>query len=336
MSTSEPVRSKSLLRAENLKVYLPVDRGIVRAVNGVTFNLNLGETLAIVGESGCGKSILCRTILGLHPRKAILGEDSGLFYNGEDIIGISEKAYNRIRAVEVAMIFQDPLSSLNPFMTIGRQIAETLIFHEKRKPGDARHLSIELLRSVGVPSPEQRVDHYPHQLSGGMRQRVAIAIALACEPKLLIADEPTTALDVTVQKEILDLLCRLQTEREMAMILVTHDLDIAASRAHDIAVMYAGKIVEQAPAEILFTNMCMPYTKALTDSIPRIESKPHTPLNTINGQPPNLLHPIIGCSFAQRCSRAKKKCYQESPRLLPGPQPTHLVACWYPINPNAA
>ena len=336
MNAAASYQNKFLLRVENLKVYLPTDRGIARAVDGVTFELNRGKTLGIVGESGCGKSILCRTLLGLLPASAILGENSGVIYNGEDLVGLSEKAYNKIRAVEMAMIFQDPLSSLNPFMAIGRQITETLIFHEKMKPDDARHLALELLQSVGVPSPVQRVDHYPHQLSGGMRQRVAIAIALACEPKLLIADEPTTALDVTVQEGILDLLCRLQAEREMAMILVTHDLNIAASRAHEIAVMYAGKIVEQAPAATLFGNIYMPYTKALTDSIPSLESPPHTRLNSINGQPPNLRNPITGCAFAPRCSRARKQCYTESPPLLPGPDQHHLVACWYPLRGAAS
>ena len=336
MNAVASYRNKFLLRVENLKVYLPTDRGMVRAVDGVTFELNSGKTLGIVGESGCGKSILCRTLLGLLPASAILGENSGVIYNGEDLVGLSEKAYNKIRAVEMAMIFQDPLSSLNPFMTIGRQITETLIFHEKRKPDNARHLALELLQSVGVPSPVQRVDHYPHQLSGGMRQRVAIAIALACEPKLLIADEPTTALDVTVQEGILDLLCRMQTEREMAMILVTHDLNIAASRAHEIAVMYAGKIVEQAPAATLFGNIYMPYTKALTDSIPSLGDPPHTPLNSINGQPPNMRSPITGCAFAPRCSQARKHCYTEQPLLLPGPDQHHLVACWYPLRGAAS
>jgi len=230
------------------------------------------------------------------------------------------------------MIFQDPLSSLNPVMTIGKQIAETLIYHKRTKPGAARRQATDMLQSVKVTSPEQRVDQYPHQLSGGMRQRVAIAIALACEPKLLIADEPTTALDVTVQQGILDLLGQLQAERQMAMILVTHDLNMAATRAHDIAVMYAGKIVEQAPATTLFSDMCMPYTRALTDSIPRLDNPPHTPLNPINGHPPDLLNPIEGCAFAPRCSRAKKQCHTEQPLLLPEPENRrHLVACRYPI-----
>jgi len=237
--------------------------------------------------------------------------------------------------MEIAMIFQDPLSSLNPVLTIGNQLTETLVFHKKMKPKQARQAAIELLQLVEVPSPGQRIDQYPHQLSGGMRQRVAIAIALSCEPKVLIADEPTTALDVTVQEGILDLLCRVQEEREMAMILVTHDLNIAAGRAHEIAVMYAGRIVEQAPAATLFSTMRMPYTKVLTDSIPRLDCPPHTPLNSINGQPPNLLIPITGCAFAPRCDRTRRQCRLEVPLLLTGPEPNHLVACWYPIGGTA-
>jgi len=332
MNNTAPRPDKLLLRVENLRTYLPTDRGVVRALDGVSFKLNSGKTLGIVGESGCGKSVLCRALLGLLPKTAIVGEDSGIFYNGENLVGLSEKSYNKIRAMEIAMIFQDPLSSLNPVMRIGKQIAETLIFHLRMGAKPARQRAIEMLQAVGVPSPEQRVDQYPHQLSGGMRQRVAIAIALACEPKLLIADEPTTALDVTVQEGILDLLGRLQAERQMAMILVTHDLNIAATRTHDIAVMYAGKIVEKAPAATLFSDMCMPYTRALTDSIPRLDNPPHTPLNSINGQPPDLLNPTVGCAFAPRCSRAKKQCHTEQPLLLTGPENRrHLVACRYPI-----
>ncbi len=332
MNSRFPNPGKPLLRVENLRVHLPTDHGVVRAVDGVSFEINSGKTLGIVGESGCGKSVLCRTLLGLLPKTAIVGEDSGIFYNGKDLVGLSEKAFNKIRAMEIAMIFQDPMSSLNPVMTIGKQIAETLIYHKRMKAGAARRKAMELLESVGVASPKQRVDQYPHQLSGGIRQRVAIAIALACEPKLLIADEPTTALDVTIQQGILDLLDQLQAKRQMAMILVTHDLNIAATRAHDIAVMYAGKIVEQASAKTFLSDMCMPYTRALTDSIPRLDTPPHTLLNSISGHPPDLLSPIQGCAFAPRCPRAKKQCYKEHPLLLQQPEnQPHLVACRYPI-----
>jgi peptide/nickel transport system ATP-binding protein len=320
-----------LLRVENLVVHLSTERGNVRAVGGVTLTLKRGRTLGLVGESGCGKSIFCRTLLGLLPPTAVLGEISRIDYKGSMLTGLNEKAYNRIRAMEIAMVFQDPLTSLNPVMTIGRQIAETLVYHKKMKRHAAYETSIELLRSMGVPDPRQRIGQYPHQLSGGMRQRVALAIALACKPELLIADEPTTALDVTVQAEILDLLSRLQRKREMAIILVTHDLHIAAARAHEIAVMYAGQIVEQAPAATLLSQMAMPYTRALTDSIPPLGAKPHTPLNSIKGQPPQLSEPASGCPFAPRCSRVREKCRSQPPPLRPGPQDHHLVACWYPL-----
>ncbi len=331
MTPAVPHRENPLLCIVDLCVSLPTDQGIVHALNGVSLVLDSQKTLAIVGESGCGKSVLCRTILGLLPQTAIIASTSKISFNGRGLIGLRETDYNQLRAVEFAMVFQDPLSALNPVMKIGRQITEVLIHHKKITPATARHRAIDLLQSVGVPAPQKRIDQYPHQLSGGMRQRVAIAIALACKPKLLIADEPTTALDVTVQEGILDLLDELQVERKMAMILVTHDLRMAASRAHHIAVMYAGKIVEQAPAVTLFNHMGMPYTKALIDAIPSLDNSPHTPLNSVNGQPPNLLGPIFGCAFAPRCSRAKEECYSNPPPLLPGPDQDHLVACWYPL-----
>lgn len=336
MNNAAHLLHRPLLEVENLMVQLSTQRGIVRAVGGVTFALNRGNTLGLVGESGCGKSILCRTLMGLQPSTAVVGKKARILYKGNDLMGLKEKAYNKIRAMEIAMVFQDPLSSLNPVVTVGRQIVETLIFHQKMKPRVAREMAIELLQSMGVPSPRERVDHFPHQLSGGMRQRVAIAIALACEPELLIADEPTTALDVTVQEEILDLLSRLQRERAMAMILVTHDLNIAVDRAHAIAVMYAGRIVECAPAAMLLSRMAMPYTKALIDSIPSLDAKPHTTLNTINGQPPNLIKPLAGCAFAPRCGQSRKKCHSQAPPLLPGPHEHHQVACWYPLNGAAS
>jgi peptide/nickel transport system ATP-binding protein len=254
-----------------------------------------------------------------------------VYYNGENLIGRSEKRYNQVRGAEMAMVFQDPLSSLNPVLPIGKQIAETLILHKHMKPKRARRETLALLHAVGVPGPAQRADQYPHQLSGGMRQRVAIATALACKPQLLIADEPTTSLDMTVQAEILDLLYRMQDERKMAMILVTHDLNIVAGRAHEVAVMYAGRIVEQAPAATLFSQMRMPYTRALTASIPRLDRPPHVLLHSIDGQPPDLIHPIKGCAFAPRCAHARVQCDHISPPLRPEPEPQHRLACWYPV-----
>ena len=329
-------QSPPLLNVENLRTHIHTDRGIVRAVDGVSFMLCQGKTLGIVGESGSGKSVMCRTILRLLPRTAVTPDNSHVSFDGHNLRRLSEKEFNRIRGRYIAMIFQDPMSSLNPVMKVGKQISETLSHHlgMKRKP--ARDRAMELMKSVGIPMPEQRVNQYPHQLSGGMRQRVAIAIALACNPKLLIADEPTTALDVTVQAEILELLARRQSERNMAMILITHDLGVAAGRTSDIIVMYAGRIVEQAPARELFSNMRMPYTRALMDSIPRLENRPHTTLNSIDGQPPDMTSPPRGCCFAPRCSRVRKQCTETEPALMSDSRKDHLFACWYPVGGPAS
>lgn len=325
-----------LLTVENLTTHLLARNGVVRAVDGVSFNLNRGETLAIVGESGSGKSMLCRTILGLFPRCTQRTE--GLFsggqicFDGKDLDQATPSELMRIRGKEIAVILQDPMSSLNPVMTVGRQIAEPLRHHLGMKCKAARERAITLLDSVGLPQPGNKVDAYPHQLSGGMRQRVVIAMALACEPKLLIADEPTTALDVTVQAEILNLLDRIRLDRNMGMILVTHDLGVVAGRAQHTAVMYAGKIVEQAPTAELFANMRMPYTRALMDAIPRLEDPSQTRLNTISGQPPNLASPMLGCRFAPRCTNALKDCFSEEPALEQDAiNPAHRYACWYPL-----
>jgi peptide/nickel transport system ATP-binding protein len=322
--------SGPLLIVKNLKTHLLTDRGLVRAVDGISFTLDRGMTLGLVGESGSGKSMLCRTILGLLPRAAIMSRDASIIFDGREITQLPEKGLNRLRGLEIAMIMQDPMLSLNPTMTVGTQITESLTYHlgMKRKP--ARGRAIELLKSVGIPMPERRVDQYPHQLSGGLRQRVAIAIALACEPKLLLADEPTTALDVTVQTEVLDLLQHLQKERDMAMILITHDLGVVAGRAHEIAVMYAGKIVEQAQTSELFSDMRMPYTRALMDSIPRLDDPPHTRLSSIAGQPPDPIGLPIGCRFAPRCPVAGKRCLEEDPPFEAHDRGGHLFACWYP------
>jgi peptide/nickel transport system ATP-binding protein len=232
---------------------------------------------------------------------------------------------------EMAMVFQDPMTSLNPVMTVGNQITESLRYHLDMEKGEARETAIALLRSVGIPEPAQRVKEYPHQLSGGMRQRVMIAIALACGPRLLLADEPTTALDVTVQAQILDLLKAQQTERHMAMILVTHDLGVVAGRADDIAVMYAGKVVEKAPTNVLFSSTRHPYTEALLKSIPKLEHTSHTRLAVIPGRPPDLVSPPEGCNFSPRCPYAQPKCFVEEPELEPGPGGGHEFACWFPV-----
>ena len=326
-----------LLQVENLHTHFQTERGLVRAVDGVSFSLDQGVTLGLVGESGCGKTILCRTLMGLLPPSARVSEDACILFNGHDLRGLDEKAMRAIRGREVAMIFQDPMTSLNPVMKVGAQISETLIHHLGTSKPDARARGIELLRAVGISAPERRIDEYPHQLSGGIRQRVAIAIALACEPKLLIADEPTTALDVTVQSGILDLLREQQRERNMSMILITHDLGVVAGRTDEIAVMYAGKIVERSTTKDLFGNTRMPYTQALMQSIPQLDHPAHRRLKTISGQPPNLIYPPPGCRFAPRCSRAEAQCRDEEPVLASDGADSgdggvdHSFACWHPV-----
>jgi peptide/nickel transport system ATP-binding protein len=324
-----------LLRVENLGVHLRTERGDLRVVDGVSFSVERGMTLGIVGESGCGKTLVCRSLIGLLPGCAVVDEDARVHFQGRDLLRLPEQALNRVRAADIAMIFQDPLSALNPVMSVGRQIAETLVHHRRMKPKKARLRAVELLRSVGVSSPELRVDQYPHQISGGMRQRAAIAIALSCEPRVLIADEPTTALDVTVQEAILDLLVGLQAEREMGMILVTHDLAVAAGCARSVAVMYAGRIVERISAAKLFAEMRMPYTRALIDAIPKMDRPPHTPLRSIEGQPPDPAADIRGCAFAPRCDRAAEKCRHQTPPLRSEGDPHHWFACWNPIRGGA-
>jgi len=329
LNNSLPART---LEVKNLSVKIYTTHNMIQAVNNVSFRLQEGKTLAIVGESGSGKSILCKSILRLLPKAAVLPKESRILFNGyDDLSLLSQKEFNKIRGREIAMIFQDPMSSLNPVMKVGKQIAESLLHHMDMNRKQAQKKVIALMRSMGIAMPEQRFFQYPHQLSGGICQRVAIAIALSCNPKLLIADEPTTALDVTVQAEILDLLAFRQSQKRMSMILITHDLGVAIGRADEIAVMYAGKIVEQAPAEELFSNIRMPYTRALMASIPRLDNPPHTTLACIDGQPPNLASPAKGCCFAPRCSIAQDKCIKEEPLLRPGIKKDHVFACWYPI-----
>ncbi|KAF0218440.1 MAG: peptide/nickel transport system ATP-binding [Geobacteraceae bacterium] len=323
--------ARHLLLLDNLSVHIPVPGGILRAVDGVSLSLEPGKTLAIVGESGCGKSMLCRAIMGILPGAAAVG--GRIVFAGEDLRTLSEKGLNGIRGRRIGIVLQDPMSSLNPVIKIGQQIAEPMRHHLRMPAAGAMERAVSLLDSVGIPQPAQRVDCYPHQLSGGMRQRVAIAIALACDPQLLIADEPTTALDVTVQAEILNLLGRLQKERNMGMILVTHDLGVVAGRAHDTAVMYAGRIVEQAQTPELFDRMRMPYTRALFDSVPRLDDPPNRVLPAIDGQPPDLAALPPGCRFAPRCMRAQERCRVEEPSLVENGREDHRYACWFPCIP---
>ncbi|MEQ9638429.1 MAG: ABC transporter ATP-binding protein [Alphaproteobacteria bacterium] len=328
--------SEPLLRVGDLHTHFETPRGRVRAVDGVSFAIRRGQTLGIVGESGCGKSVLSRTIMGLLPSTARVPAETSIRFDGQELRGLSERALRQVRGRHMAMIFQDPMTSLNPVMTCGAQLVESLTHHLRLGRRQARDRAIELFAAVGIPEPERRVDHYPHQLSGGMRQRVAIAIALACEPALLIADEPTTALDVTVQAEILDLLKLQQRERNMALILITHDLGVVAGRTDEVAVMYAGRIVERADTGTLFAETRMPYTAALLRSIPRLSDPAHTRLETIAGRPPELIDPPPGCRFAPRCRYAADDCRGAAPALVGADvDGGHAYACWHPLGSGA-
>jgi peptide/nickel transport system ATP-binding protein len=323
------VTDKALLSVEDVAVDLPTPRGNLRAVDRVDLTVGSGQTLGVVGESGSGKTMLSRAILQLLPKKAKLS--GRVMFDGQDLVSLDREKLRKLRGRELAVVFQDPMTSLNPVLTIGTQLIETLQEHLELDLAAARKRSVELLAAVGIPAPEQRLQQYPHQLSGGMRQRVAIAIALSCEPKLLIADEPTTALDVTIQAQILDLLAREQRRRHMAMILITHDLGVVAGRTDEVAVMYAGRVVERAPTPALFKKMRMPYTEALLAAIPKLDAAPHTVLPAISGRPPDPTRPTKGCSFSPRCRYAVTRCHGEKPELTEAETPAHQFACFHPI-----
>jgi peptide/nickel transport system ATP-binding protein len=327
------VSSAPLLSIEDVAVDLPTPRGPLRAVDRIDLTLGAGRTLGIVGESGCGKTMLSRAILQLLPKKAKLS--GRVMFDGQDLARIDRERLRKLRGRALAVVFQDPMTSLNPVLTIGTQLGETLQEHLELDSAHARTRSAELLAAVGIPEPEQRLLQYPHQLSGGMRQRVAIAIALSCEPKLLIADEPTTALDVTIQAQILDLLAREQRRRHMAMILITHDLGVVAGRTDEVAVMYAGRVVERAPTPVLFRAMQMPYTEALLAAIPKLDAAPHTPLPAISGRPPDPTRPLKGCSFSPRCRYVLARCHQDKPALTSAQSADHHYACFHPIRTAA-
>jgi oligopeptide/dipeptide ABC transporter ATP-binding protein len=325
-----PGEAGLLLEVTDLTTVFTTPRGPLCAVDHVSLQLHQGETLGVVGESGSGKTVLSRSIMGLLPGRNTVREGSVRF-DGKELVGASEATLRSYWGPRMAMVFQDPMTSLNPVHKIGRQIAETLRLHLKLSRKVANASAITLLTQVGIPSPALRAKCYPVQLSGGMRQRVMIAIALACGPELLLADEPTTGLDVTIQAQILDLLADLQQTRRMAMIFVTHDLGIVATRTDRIIVMYAGRIVETAPTEKLFANVRMPYTEALLHSTPRLSDPSHTRLQAIEGRPPDLVHRPSGCAFSPRCQYATERCFEESPPLVADPgEPDHLYACWYP------
>jgi oligopeptide transport system ATP-binding protein len=320
--------SGPILEVKNLKTQFQTQDGVVRAVDDVSFYVMPGETLGVVGESGCGKSITGLSIMRLIPSppgKIVAGE---VLFNGDDILRMSDEQVRSIRGNDIAMIFQDPMTSLNPVLTINRQISEALQLHMGMNKAQARQRTIELLRMVGIPNAEERVDQYPHQFSGGMRQRVMIAMALSCNPKLLIADEPTTALDVTIQAQILDLMRTLQTERDTGVILVTHSMGVVAGMADRIQVMYAGHIVETASTEEIFANPRHPYTVGLLKSIPRLDAQRKEKLEPIRGLPPDLIDLPDMCPFVPRCNYAREKCEQKNPPLLEV-NPGHWSACWF-------
>ncbi len=314
----------ALLSVCDLVVEFPTDGGSLRAVDGVSFSLDSGETLAIVGESGSGKSVSVLSILGLLPRGAVRGAE--IVFDGRDLSGADEKTLRALRGREIGMIFQDPMTSLNPVLTIGRQLTEMFELHQGLSASASKEAAAEALALVGVPSPRERLRAYPHQFSGGMRQRVMIAMAVACRPKLLIADEPTTALDVTIQAQILDLVRQIQKDLGMGMILISHDLGAVAGVADRIAVMYAGRIVESGPIEAVFARPGMPYTQGLLSSVPRFDRTDALP-PSIPGSPPDPLNMPPGCAFAPRCTSAFDACRVGEPVLENAGSPDHVAAC---------
>jgi oligopeptide/dipeptide ABC transporter ATP-binding protein len=327
--------TEPLLRIRDLRTYFVTDRGggTARAVDGVSLDLFPGETLGVVGESGCGKTVLSLSILRLVPEPpGHIRPGSLIEFEGRNLLTLAPRDLRAVRGNRIAMIFQEPMTSLNPVLTIGDQVAEAAIVHQRVSGAVARRRAIELLRQVGIPEPEERVDHYPHQLSGGMRQRVMIAMALMCHPQILIADEPTTALDVTIQAQILELLERLQRELGMAVLLITHDLGVVAGTADRVVVMYAGQVVETAPTTALFARPGHPYTEGLMESIPRLD-RPRARLHSIPGSVPAATAWPSGCRFHPRCPFAWEKCRTEEPPLLETGTEGHTARCWLVADP---
>lgn len=323
-----------LLRVENLRVSFNTYAGEVKAVRGVDFELNAGETLAFVGESGCGKTVTAKALMRLlQPPFSVIKDDSVILFGDEDVLKMDKKRLREYRGNDVSMIFQDPMTSLNPTMTVGKQIMESLILHRGMNKKEAREAAIETLRLVKIPDPESRIDVYPHQMSGGMRQRIMIAIALSCQPKLLIADEPTTALDVTIQAQVIDLLRELKEKLNIAIILVTHDLGVVANFADRIQVMYAGQVVERGTAAEIFYESKHPYTWALLSSVPKLAKETKQELYSLGGTPPDLLLPLDCCPFAARCEYCMGICREQHPAEtdLGG---SHKVSCWL-MHPDA-
>lgn len=321
--------SDTLLDVKDLKTHFFTERGKVTAIDGVSFQINKGEIVGVVGESGCGKSVTSQSVLRLFDEKHLVKYEGEILFEGEtDLLKLSKKKMQMIRGNDISMIFQDPLSSLNPVLTIGFQIAEAIMLHQDVTKKEAYERAIEMLKLTGIPSPEKRINDYPHNLSGGMRQRVMIAMTLACQPKLLIADEPTTALDVTIQAQILDLISELNQKLEMGVMFITHDLGVVAELCHRVVVMYLGQIVEEASVESLFERPLHPYTKGLIKSIPQMEGDRSQKLHVIEGTVPSLDSIPIGCRFAPRCPFADSVCLEKAPDLTETSS-NQKVRCWH-------
>jgi len=319
--------SAELLHIQDLAVEFQTPEGTARAVDGITFSLGKGETLGLVGESGCGKSVTSLSILGLVPRPPGRITRGEINFNGQDLRKLKEDQLRRVRGRDIAMIFQEPMTALNPVLTIGRQVAEPLMAHQGLSRPEAHKEALAWLEKVQIPAARMRLNDYPHQLSGGMRQRVMIAMAMVCHPRLLIADEPTTALDVTIQAQILALMAELKAALAMAILLITHDLGVIAQNATRVLVMYAGEIIEEASTDTLFEDPRHPYTRGLMRSIPRLDSPGKQPLKEISGTVPPLTERIAGCKFAARCPQAFEICRRAHPELM-GDNPGHRTRCW--------
>ncbi|MBI2873041.1 MAG: ABC transporter ATP-binding protein [Chloroflexi bacterium] len=319
--------AKTLLEVKDLRTYFYTEQGVVKAVDGVSYDLQEGETLGLVGESGCGKSVSALSIMRLvasPPGKVVGGQ---AIFDGQDLLALDDDEMRRIRGAKIAMIFQEPMTSLNPVLTIGRQVTEALELHMNMNKSSARERAVELIQLVGIPDAKVRLDTYPHQYSGGMRQRVMIAMALSCNPKLIIADEPTTALDVTIQAQVLEILKKLCVDFNTALIIITHNLGVVARYSDRVNVMYAGKLIEKGTSREIYANPRHPYTLGLLHSVPRLDSPRKEKLDPIEGAPPDLSSLPAGCAFRPRCRYAIERCAQEEPPLRPVGD-GHLSACW--------
>jgi oligopeptide/dipeptide ABC transporter ATP-binding protein len=326
----------TLLEVKNLQTQFVTRGGVVRAVDDVSWDVDEGETVALVGESGCGKSVSALSIMRLVAGPAGRVAGGQILFKGRDLLRLSEEEMRQVRGREIAMVFQEPMTSLNPVLTIARQLTEGLEIHLKMSPAEARRRSIELLGMVGIPDPERRLGQYPHQFSGGMRQRMMIAMALACKPSLILADEPTTALDVTIQAQILELMKDLSRRFGVAMLIITHNLGVVARYADRVNVMYAGRIIERGTAREIYADPRHPYTLGLLRSVPRLDEPRRARLDPIEGQPPDLTRLAPGCAFAPRCTFRVERCVTEAPPLRPLGHSAHVSACWESANLDRA